>query len=81
MKNAINKIFWMAKFNDKNGYGSEVTTVKLHAVLEYGLEVNGFYRLRLEQCQQEKHPASDGELQNGRNSVESSDPLLIFGND
>lgn len=37
-----------AKFNDKNGYGSEVTTVKLHAVLEYGLEVNGFYRLRLE---------------------------------
>lgn len=43
----------MAKFNDENGYGSEVTTVKLHAVLEYGLEVNGFYRLRLEQCQQE----------------------------
>lgn len=57
----------MAKFNDKNGYGSEVTTVKLHAVLE--------------QCQQEKHPASEGKLQNGRNSVESSDPLLIFGND
>lgn len=71
MKKAINKIFWMAKFNDKNGYVSEVTIVKLHAVPEYGLE----------QCQQEQHPASDEEPQNGRNSVESSDPLLIFGND